>query len=57
MVAQYTMVNGQLEIKTLNSELVSNSITDTETLRRVFAEHKNNPELFNDPGLFKRVEK
>jgi hypothetical protein len=57
VVAQYTMVNGQLEIKTLNSELVSNSITDPETLRQVFAEHKNNPELFNDPGLFKRVEK
>ena len=55
VVAQYTMVDSQLEIKTLNSKLVSRDMTDPEALRQALTEHKKNPELFIDPGLFKRI--
>ena len=56
LVATYKMVDGSLEIRTLNTELVSDELTDSESLRAAFMEHKDNPELFNDPGLFRRIE-
>lgn len=54
-VASYRMVDGLLEIRTLNSDLVSDDLLDSESLQKAFMTHKDNPELFNDPGLFKRV--
>ena len=56
MVASYKMVDGMLEIRTLNSELVDKELTDSESLKAAFIEHKENPELFNDPGLFRRLQ-
>ena len=55
-VISYNMVNGLLEIRTLNSELVDDELPDSESLRKAFIEQKNNPELFNDPGKFKRIQ-
>jgi len=55
LVASYRFVDGMLEVQTLNSELVDDELTDSESLRAAFTMHKENPELFNDPGLFKRV--
>ena len=56
LVASYKILDGMLEIRTLNSELVSAESADAESLRKVFLEHKENPELFNDPGLFRRLQ-
>ncbi len=55
LVATYSFVDGLLEVRTLNSDLVDDELTDSESLRAAFIKHKENPELFNDPGLFKRV--
>ncbi|MGD9021155.1 MAG: hypothetical protein PVF46_05110 [Lysobacterales bacterium] len=55
LVASYRFVDGLLEVRTLNVELVDDELTDSESLRAAFMEHKENPELFNNPGLFKRV--
>lgn len=55
VVASYRLVDGLLEVRTLNTELVSEELTDSETLKAAFIEHKENPALFNDPGLFKKV--
>jgi len=55
-VVAYKLVNGFLEIRTLNSDLVDAELPDSESLRAAFIEHKDNPELFNDPGKFRRIE-
>lgn len=54
-VASYKMVDGMLEIRTLNTELVNDELTDSESLRAAFIANKDNPELFNNPGFFRRV--
>jgi hypothetical protein len=56
VVARYRLVDGQLEVRTLNTELVDDALKDSESLRAAFIAHKDNPELFSDPGLFKRRE-
>ena len=55
-VAAYRMLDGKLEVRTLNSDLVSAEIDDGESLKAAMLKHKDHPELFNDPGLFQRVE-
>ena len=54
-VAAYKMVGELLEIRTLNSDLINADLADSESLRKEFIKHKDNPELFNDPGKFKRI--
>ncbi len=56
MVASYQMVDGELEVKTLNTNLINDELTDSESLRKAFIEHEDHPELFNDPGRFKRMD-
>jgi len=56
MIATYRLLDNKLEVRTLNSDLVSPDIKDSELLRAAFLKHKENPGLFNDPGLFKRLE-
>lgn len=56
LVATYRIVDEMLEVRTLNSDLVGEELSDSESLRAAFTAHKENPELFNDPGLFKRIE-
>ena len=55
-VAAYRMLDGKLEVRTLNSELVSAGIEDSESLRAEILKHREHPELFNEPGLFQRLE-
>ena len=57
LVASYKFVNEYLEVRLLNSELVNDEITETEALRAAFIEHKENPGLWGDPGLFRRIKK
>ena len=54
-VVAYQLENDLLKISTLNTELVDDELTDSESLKKAFIEHKENPGLFNDPGFFKRV--
>jgi len=54
-VASYKIVDGLLHIALLNSELVDDELPDSESLRKAFVENKDNPELFNDPGVFRRI--
>jgi hypothetical protein len=54
-VASYKIVDDLLHIGTLNSDLVDDELPDSESLRSAFIKHKDNPELFNDPGVFRRV--
>lgn len=54
-VVSYQLENGLLKISTLNSDLVDDELSDSESLRNAFIHNKNNPELFNDPGVFERI--
>lgn len=54
-VVAYHLENQILKISSLNSELVDDELPDSESLRKAFIQHKENPGLFNDPGVFKRM--
>jgi hypothetical protein len=54
MVAAYRMLDGKLEVKTLNSDLINPEITDSKSLEAEILKYRDNPQLFNDPGLFQR---
>lgn len=54
-VASYRLINGELEVSTLNTALVDDDLTDSESIRQAFLKHKDDPELFTDPGKFRRV--
>ena len=54
-VISYQLENDQLKISTLNTELVDDKLDDSESLRKALIKHKENPDLFNEPGFFKRV--
>jgi len=55
LVVKYKISNGLLEVATLNSDVVDDDLSDSESLRNAFIEHKDNPGLFNEPGFFKRI--
>lgn len=55
MIAAYRMVDGKLEVRTLNTELFDTEISDSNTLKAEILKHEENPELFNKPGFFERV--
>ena len=54
-VVSYQLENQLLKISSLNSELVDDELPDSKSLRKAFIQHKDNPGLFNDPGVFKRI--
>ena len=54
-VASYQLVNGELEIKTLNTDLVDGDLKDAEALKSAFLKYRDNQELFTNPGRFKRM--
>lgn len=56
LVASYNMVDGILQITTLNTDIVSGELSNSGALSEAFIANKDNPELFNDPGFFKRLE-
>jgi hypothetical protein len=51
----YTLINGELEIRPLNNDLVNKDLTTSEELRQAFLKNKDNKELFYNPGRFKKV--
>jgi hypothetical protein len=54
-VVSYQFVKGELEIKTLNTDLVDKNIKDRNKLNIAFLTNKNKGELFRNPVRFKKV--
>lgn len=54
-VAKYSVSNGELEIKLLNTDLIDKDIRDTTSLKHAFLKNKDNKDLFANPGKFRRV--
>ncbi len=55
-VVSYQLTDGKLEIKTLNTDLVDDNLKTTEALVEAFLNHKDNKELFTNPGSFRRID-
>jgi len=55
-VASYQLKDGKLIIKLLNTKLVDEYPEDSEAMRKALLKHKNNKELFTDPGSFRKIE-
>lgn len=56
-VVSYELVHGELVIRTLNSDVVDDSLKDTGSLVNAFLKHKNSRNLFVDPCRFKKIKK
>ncbi len=54
-VISYQFVKGELEIKTLNTDMVDKNIIDRNKLKKAFLKNKNKGELFINPVGFKKV--
>lgn len=52
IVARYVLEQGRLEVNTLNSQLVSRDLVDSQALMQAYLANIDNPELFTDPGFF-----
>lgn len=55
LAADYVLEEGQLEVNIMNTELLSNTYTSSQALRKAFRQLKHHPDLFNNPGTFVRV--
>lgn len=56
-VVSYQLSNGELIIKTLNTDLVDDDVKDSEALKKAFLKHRGDKDLFRDPGKFRKIEK
>lgn len=56
-VVSYRLTDGQLEIKSLNTDLVNDELKTTGSLRDAFLKHKDSKELFKDPAVFRKIKK
>lgn len=56
-VVSYQFVNGELEIKTLNTDLVDTNLKDRNKLKKAFLMNKNKGELFINPVMFRKAVK
>jgi hypothetical protein len=54
-VVKYVLSNGELEIKTLNTDLIDKDLPDTASIKQAFVKNKDNRDLFRNPGKFRRV--
>jgi len=56
-VISYQFVKGELEIKTLNTDLVDKNLKNSRKLRKAFIKNSGKKELFQNPVRFKRYVK
>jgi len=54
-VVSYALDNGDLVIRTLNADVVDDSLKDTESLVKAFLKHTGDAKLFTDPCRFRKV--
>jgi hypothetical protein len=54
-VMSYRFVKDDLEVRSLNSDVVSKDAKSSDELRESILKNKANPELFHEPGIFKKV--
>ena len=54
-VYSWAMEGGELVVKTLNADLLPPDIEGTAALQAAFAEHRDNPDLFDNPGRLSRL--
>jgi hypothetical protein len=55
-VASYQLTDGRLELRTLNTDLVSGHLKTTEALMEAFLRHKDSKDLFIHSGTFRRMD-
>ncbi len=53
----YGLIDGQLEVRLPNTELIDTNLKGSAALRQAFLAHRDDPQLFRDPVRFKRLEK
>ena len=56
-VVSYQLSHGELIIQTLNTDLVEDDLKSSEALKKAFLKHKDDKDLFRDPGRFRKIEK
>ena len=54
-VLSYTLDNGKLVIRSLNTALVNKDLADTAALQAAFAANRDDPCLFVEPGQFRKL--
>ncbi len=54
-VVSYQLVNGELEVSELNTDLVDEDLETSEAIRQAFVAHKDNKDLFTNPMLFRKI--
>jgi hypothetical protein len=54
-VVTYSVSNGELEIKVLNTDLIDRDLRDTASIKQAFLKNRDNKNLFTNPGKFRRV--
>jgi hypothetical protein len=54
-VVSYALALGKLEIRILNTNLVSDELKDGKALRKALLKHQSNKDLFRDPGKFRKI--
>ena len=48
---------GQIVLRILNTDLLDDDLDSTEALEQAFLKHENDPELFCQPGTFRKLSK
>jgi hypothetical protein len=51
------LADGVLEVRTLNPDVISKQVTTSAGLARAIRANLANPDLFKDPGRFRKVVK
>lgn len=51
----YALDNGQVVVRSLNTDLVNADLADTAALQAAFAAKGNDPSLFHEPAQFRKL--
>jgi len=54
-VASYALNDGELVVRMLNSDVIKGDLADTAALQEAFAANRDNPDLFEEPGQFRKL--
>lgn len=55
IVVSYSILDGDLEIKILNTDLVDDDLSGSVAIREAFLKNRDADDLFVEPGRFRRV--